>query len=270
MLWIDADTLSVWRRCVKSLFPANSHILIEVPYSRPPHILTSTYIFQKAHIMVVLSFLEILCLFSVYLIRGAVSIALPPNQVLDDPGSLTIVPANASFSKLEELCTNSLIWKGGTKYDNEFSSHCFQAWQTFLSTDMAKYKGLDFEFLHQGAPPSFSGIPKVATPRRYVNSESNLHLEGLTGSLTNHCLDSCTIAIANMADIPKGILPDQPPGPFPKSDVGRFHDLRASIKAVRLGCLARKQASGYAIAGKCILYLGWRHDMITKMETNHK
>ncbi|KAF6218772.1 hypothetical protein HO133_005315 [Letharia lupina] len=130
-----------------------------------------------------------------------------------------------------ERCTSSLIWVGSTGYDSEFKDNCFQAWRRFLSSDFALYKNTEFEFLHPGVTPSHPDVPKMATPRRYI-------------------MKSCTVALANLADIPIGILPTEPPGPFPRSDLGRFVDFRSPIIAVRTGCLGMRKEVGWAAVGR--------------------
>ena len=185
-----------------------------------------------------------------YLIRGSAGLALPLNQVLDSPNSLTITSLNVSDPEEGELCTSSLIWTGNTGFDAAFTEDCYQAQRKFQLTDLTMYKGLQFEFLMRGVTPAFSGTPKMATPRRYITSESTVHLGCKLISLTRRCPDSCTLAIANVADIPRGILPDEPPGPFPRSDLARFSQIRNSMILVRSGCLGRKKKSGWAVVGK--------------------
>lgn len=178
-----------------------------------------------------LSMLRFFCLLTVYLTIGIAGLTLPLNQAVDSPGSLTMVSPNVTDPNTVALCTSSLIWTGSTGYDYEFTNDCYQAWQTFLQTDFASYKSIKFEFLHQGLTPAYPGVRKMATPRRYIKN-------------------SCTIAIANIADIPKGILPNEPPGPFPLSDLGRFSDFRLPISVVRAGCLGEKKELGWAVTGK--------------------
>lgn len=72
-----------------------------------------------------------------------------------------------------------------------------------------------------------------------------------SNDITDNVLpDTCTIAIVNLADVPAGILPDEPPGPFPRSDLARFGDFRSSMHAVRTGCVGRRKETGWAVAGK--------------------
>ena len=68
--------------------------------------------------------------------------------------------------------------------------------------------------------------------------------------LTMRRSDTCTLAIADIADLPRGILPNEPPGPFPRSDLARFNDIRSSFVAVRAGCLGRRKELGWAVTGK--------------------
>ena len=41
----------------------------------------------------------------------------------------------------------------------------------------------------------------------------------------------------------------EPPGPFPRSDLGSFSDFRRPIIAVRSNCVIRKQVVGWAVTG---------------------
>lgn len=126
--------------------------------------------------MGVLFLLECLCFFIVCLANGTAGLTLPLNQALDSPISLATVTTNLSGSTAGELCTSSLIWAGGTVYDTEFTNNCFQAWRTFLTTDNAMQRGVDYEFSQQGLAPSHPGLPSMATPRRYVKGESIVRL----------------------------------------------------------------------------------------------
>ena len=202
--------------------------------------------------MGVLSLLGMSSFFTPYLINGSAGLALPPNQVLDSPNSLTLTTPNVSDQRGVEACTSSLIWTGSTGYDAAFTEDCYHAQRKFQMTDLIMHRGAQYEFLMQGVTPGFPGKPKMATPRRYVESESTFHLECKLIPLTRRCPDSCTLAIANLADIPSGILPDEPPGPFPRSDLARFTDIRLSMVAVRAGCLGKKRKSGWAVVGKYI------------------
>lgn len=194
--------------------------------------------------------LESFCLLTLCWTLGAAGLTLPPNQAIDSPGSLTMQSLNTTNPPAVELCTSSLIWTGGTGYDYELTDDCFQAWQTFLHTDLATHMSAEFEFAQQGLAPAHPGIPYMATPRRYIKSESTEHLVDNFMSLITRRPGSCTIAIANIADIPRGILPNQSPGPFPRSDLGRFADFRLPISTVRANCLGRRKMLGWAAVGK--------------------
>ena len=205
-----------------------------------------------------LPFLQIFCFLTFYLTFGTTGLTLPPTQAIGDSASLTTVAFNASFSTPQELCTPSLIWTGNMDHTAAFTDNCFRAWKVFLLGDLKTYKGVAFEFLKQGVLPSFSSLPKMATPRRYIKSESTVRLERNITSLTMGRLGTCTLAIANIADIPKGILPNEPPGPFPRSDWADFSDFRSPMMAVRAGCLGRRKQLGWAVSGKSILSSLWR------------
>ena len=125
--------------------------------------------------MGILFLFKVLCFVTVYLTSGTAG--LPLNQALDSPGSLTNISLSVSDSVVRELCTPSLIWSGSTGYDFELTNDCSQAWRTFLRTDFMQYKTTEFEFLQQGVMPSHPGIPQMATPRRYIKSQSTVHLE---------------------------------------------------------------------------------------------
>lgn len=125
--------------------------------------------------MGVLFLFEVLCFLTVYLISGTAGLLL--NQALDSPGSLTDISLNASDSGVRELCTSSLMWSGSTSYDFRLTNDCFQAWRAFQSTDLVKYQSTEFEFLQNGVAPAHPGIAQMATPRRYVRSQSTLHLD---------------------------------------------------------------------------------------------
>ena len=114
--------------------------------------------------------------FIAYLLTSTASPTLPVNQAPGDPISLTTTYANASNTKGRELCTSSLMWAGSTGYDAEFSTDCYQAWRKFLQKDVLEYKEENFEFLLQGASPSYPEIPKMATPRRYIKGELSLQI----------------------------------------------------------------------------------------------
>lgn len=200
--------------------------------------------------MGVLSLLGFSSFLTPYLISGTAGLALPLNQIFDSPNSLTITSPNVSAPRGVEQCTSSLIWTGSTGFDAAFTQDCYDAQQEFQMTDLITYRDLQYEFLMQGAKPRFPGKTKMATPRRYFKSESTFHLECKLIPLTRRYSDSCTLAIANLADIPRGILPDEPPGPFPRSDLARFNNIRLSMMAVRAGCLRRENKSGWAIVGK--------------------
>ena len=197
--------------------------------------------------MGVLSLLGTSCFFTAYLFVGTATLTVP----LDTPSSLTITsPINASDSVGPDQCTSSLIWTGSTKYDNVFTHSCYVAWTTFLNTDLFKYKGAEFEFLYRGVSPSYPNIPKMTTPRRYIESESTVHIGGQVTLLIMRYPDSCTIVIANLVDLPRGILPTEPPGPYPRSDIARYLDFRGPLTGVRSYCLGRKKKSGWTVAGK--------------------
>ena len=202
--------------------------------------------------MGLLSLHKISCFLTAYLITSAAGLALPLNHALRSSDSLDTVFSNVSNPNMVEMCTSSLMWIGGTSYDYIFTDNCYQAWKTFLATDMVTHMSTEFEFLQQGVTPSFPGIPKMATPRRYVKGESTIHPECMITSLTRRCPDSCTLAIVNIVDVPNGILPVEPPGPFPRSDLGRFSEIRKPMIAVRAGCLGRRKEAGWAIAGMYI------------------
>ena len=200
--------------------------------------------------MGVLSLLGASCWLTAYLLIGTDSLT-PPLNPLDSPGSLTITsPINASVTFGPDQCTSSLIWTGSTVYDAQFTQSCYQAWNTFITTDLSKYRGAKFEFLYQGVSPSYPNIPKMITPRRYIQGESTIHIGYQCNSLIMRYLDSCTLVIANLVDLPRGILPNEPPGPFPRSDVARYLDFRGPLTGVRSYCLGRKKKSGWTVAGK--------------------
>ena len=52
-----------------------------------------------------------------------------------------------------------------------------------------------------------------------------------------------------MAEVPRGILPMEPPGPFPRSDLGTFSDFRRPIIAVRSNCVIKENRVGWAMTG---------------------
>ena len=126
--------------------------------------------------MGVLSLVGISSFLTPYLISGSSGLALPPNQVLDSPNSLTITTPNMSDEIGVEVCTSSLIWTGSTGYDAAFTEDCYHAQREFQITDLITYRSLQYEFLMQGVTPVFPGKLKMATPRRYVKSESIFHL----------------------------------------------------------------------------------------------
>lgn len=127
--------------------------------------------------MGVLVILGIFCFHTVYLTIGTAALTLPLDQALDSPGSLTTISLNVSNPAAKEVCTSSLIWTGSRGYDAGFTNDCYQAWRKFLATDFTKYRSTDYEFLQQGVTPSHLGVPKMATPRRYVASDSTVHLK---------------------------------------------------------------------------------------------
>ena len=123
-----------------------------------------------------LSLLVSSCFLIACLLTGTDGLTLPLNQP-DNPGSLTIsIPTNTSAHFGPEQCTSSLIWTGNTAYDTEFTQSCYQAWSTFLRTDMFEYRATEFEFLYQGASASYPNLPKMITPRRYIQGGSTFHI----------------------------------------------------------------------------------------------
>ena len=226
------------------------------PLPRIPHFLVFLILSHEAEyhkwvfIMGVLLLLGTSCFLTAYLLIGTASLTLPPDP-LDNPGSLTLTsPTNVSVDGSPEECTSSLIWTGSTAYDAEFTQSCYQAWTEFLSTDLIRYKTSEFEFLYQGVSPMYPNLPKMITPRRYVQGESTVLIGCQITSLIKCYSDSCTLVIANLVDLPRGILPKEPPGPFPRSDMASYHDFRAPLTALRAFCLGQKKKSGWAVAGK--------------------
>lgn len=129
----------------------------------------------KPLIMAIFSLLMAFCFLTGYLTVGIASLTLPLNQGLDSIDSLTTLSLNVSSPAVQEFCTSSLIWVGSTSCDSQLTTDCFLAWKSFM-TDFAEYKNVQFEFLQQGVTPAYPGLVKMATPRRYINSESTLHV----------------------------------------------------------------------------------------------
>lgn len=119
--------------------------------------------------------LEVFCFLTVYLTISTAGLTLPLNQALDSPGSLTTTSLNVSNADALPRCTGSLIWTGSTGYDAQFTENCYRAWRIFFMADFRVHKNAEFEFLQQGVTASYPGLPKMATPRRYVMSESISH-----------------------------------------------------------------------------------------------
>ena len=138
----------------------------------------------KALIMFVRSLLKVLYFFTVYLTIGTAGLTLPLNQALDSTVPLTTVSLNVSSPTVVETCTSSLLWTGSTAYDSQFTNNCFQAWRTYMATDGLRYKSNEFEFLRQGEQSSHPSFPTMATPRRYINSESIVFIKYQSMSLT--------------------------------------------------------------------------------------
>ena len=200
--------------------------------------------------MGVLLLLGTSCFLTAYLLIGTASLTLPPNP-LDSPALLIITsPMNASVTARPEQCTSSLIWTGSTTYDADFTQSCYRAWVTFLSTDFFKHREQEFEFLHQGVSPAYPDLQKMTTPRRYIQGESTVFIGCQVTSLIKRHLDSCTLLIASLVDLPRGILPQEPPGPFQRSDVARYRDFRGPLIGLRSFCLGQKKMSGWTVAGK--------------------
>lgn len=233
------------------VIPAKFHVLIPLA-----HNLFQAACHGKPLIMAVSPLLKAFCFVTGCLTVGIAGLTLPLDPGLDSPDSLTTVSLNESnHPAVEGLCTSSLLWVGSTSIGSQLTTDCFLAWKLFLK-DFSIYKNIQFEFLQQGATASYPGTVKMATPRRYINSESNIHVGTKIVWLIMRRLDLCTIAIVNLADIPRGILPSQPPGPFPRSDLGRFTDFRTAIVAVRAGCLGRRKEVGWAVSGTRTLSAG--------------
>ena len=190
------------------------------------------------------------CFLTAYLLTGTASLTLPPTP-LDSPRSLTITsPINASVAVSPEECTSSLIWTGSTAYDKDFTQSCYQAWIIFLNTDLFKHKSEAFEFLYQGVSPAYPNLPKMITPRRYIQGKSKVLIGCHVTSLIKLHLESCTLLIANLVDLPRGILPKEPPGPFQRSDIARYQDFRGPLTGLRSFCLGMMKKSGWTLAGK--------------------
>ena len=119
--------------------------------------------------------LKAFCFLTGCLTVGIAGLTLPLDQGLDSPDSLTTVSMNVSKPDAEELCTSSLLWIGSTSFDVQLTTDCFLMWKLFLK-DFARYKDLQFEFLQKGATPSHPLSVKIAPPRRYVSSESIVHV----------------------------------------------------------------------------------------------
>ena len=119
--------------------------------------------------------LEIFCFATVYLTIRTAGLSLPLSQAVDSPGPLTTVSLNVSNPAPVGLCTSSLIWTGRTAFDAELTQNCYQAWRTFMATDVATYKNTEFEFLQPGDEGSHPRVPKMVSPRRYISSESIAH-----------------------------------------------------------------------------------------------
>lgn len=200
--------------------------------------------------MGVASLLEVFFLLTAYLSTGAISLTLPLNQAFGRPVSPTTALLNASDQMVAEKCTSSSLWTGGWDYSRDFAYDCFKAYDIFLDTDARSYSGIEFEFLQPGAAPSYPNLPKMATPRRYLKGESKIHLECSVIPLTIRCPGSCTIAIVNIVDIPRGILPAQSSEPVPRSDAGQLGDFKDSIVALRGRCVGEEKQAGWAVAGK--------------------
>lgn len=115
------------------------------------------------------SSLEVFSFLNSFLIIGAAGLTLPPNQEIDAPDSLTILSVNASDIPIP-ICTSSFIWTGSAGPPYKFKDDCYQAWQSFLTTDYSAYKNRKFEFSQLGLTDAWPGVPKMATPRRYIKS----------------------------------------------------------------------------------------------------
>ncbi|KAM0794857.1 hypothetical protein BDR22DRAFT_639213 [Usnea florida] len=174
--------------------------------------------------------LKMFWLLDAFFFIGAAGLTLPPNQEINAPDSLTTVSVNGSNPSDNQICTSSFIWIGSAGPPHEFEEDCYQAWQDFLTTDFTTYKHKRFEFSQLGLTDAWPGIPKMTTPRRYIRN-------------------SCTIALVTIAEVPGGVLPMEPPGPFPRSDLGSFSDFRRPIIAVRGNCVIRRQLVGWAVTG---------------------
>lgn len=200
--------------------------------------------------MGIASLLELLFLLTVYLNTGATSLTLPLNQPFGRPVSPATGLLNASDQTVVEKCTSSLLWTGGWDYGRDFANYCTQAYRKFLNTDAHSYHGIEFEFIQPGAASAYPNLPKMATPRRYVKGELRVLLECSVIPLTMRCPGSCTIAIVNIVDIPRGSLPAESSGPVPRSDAGKLDDFKESMVALRGRCVGEENQAGWAVAGK--------------------
>lgn len=81
-------------------------------------------------------------------------------------------------------------------------------------------------------------------------ASQKIRLECSVIPLTIRCPGSCTIAIVNIVDIPRGILPAQSSEPVPRSDAGQLGDFKDSIVALRGRCVGEEKQAGWAVAGK--------------------
>lgn len=233
---------------LEDLYPHDAVASVSSP--RLSHTPKVRYIFLTAFIMGVASLLELLFLLTAYLSTGATSLTLPLNQAYGRPVSPTTPLLNSSDLMVAEKCTSSPLWTGDWDYSRDFTYYCFQAYKTFLRKDADRYSGIEFEFLRPGAASFFTNLPKMATPRRYVKGESTIHLECRVIPLTMRCPGSCTIAIVNIVDIPRGILPAQSSEPVPRSDAGQLSDFRIPMMGLRGQCVGEEKQAGWAVAGK--------------------
>ncbi|KAL2036763.1 hypothetical protein N7G274_010487 [Stereocaulon virgatum] len=131
----------------------------------------------------------------------------------------------------EFACTNDYDWIGD-EYNRE---NCQAALQRLYNIDVARYGGLEYEFLPPGAENQ-SANPPMQTPRRYT-------------------VGQCTLAIVMMTFFPSGALPGEDPSgqySYRDTEVTSFEALWLAAARVEVNCLVKRTLShmvGWAPAG---------------------
>lgn len=120
-----------------------------------------------------------------------------------------------------------------------YDATCYEAMRLF-SKEVGRHGVEEFEYLAPEAKAT-TQLKTMQTPRRYTVGGSGFNPS-----------PSCTVIVAMLNFASPGQLPQQPPRPFPPTDVSSFDDLVDAGGEVLMGCI---RARGTGILPD--LHFGW-------------